>query len=698
MEQSGRTTVIIVLLGASAALLQVIALRAFMTVFSGNELDLGITLAVWLLAVGAGSAFASNAANPRSLGAVVLLTGLAAHPLLTLIPFIRTSIGLEPGEVVPLFTTVMATIVVLAPVCILIGMQFPLAVRSLDGKAARVYLLEAAGAFLGGVLFTFLLSGRIGTPALLTVVCMVVIVLGAILLGKKALALLIVVPLLIALGQTRLHHASPPEDMTRFSRTESRYGVIEVFQAHGQFNVYSSGKFQFSTPDAQTDELRAHLPLTLHPAPRNVLLIGGSMGVAREILKYPGVHVDLLELDPELVRVSFSLLAPGDSEALRDTRFTVITDDARRFIKSLKGPRYDIVILNLPEPTTAGLNRLYTVDFFGEARRALNDKGMIVVSLPASFGYTGRRIRTANGAIVSSLRAVFHTVALSTEEYGVLAASEGAIETSAGALRKRLRERAPLMDHFHQYVFDDAFDPIAVERHRARLATVAEQNTDIRPIAYHYNLLVWADMQRSGLLTWFVEQGAAVALAFLSLLAVAAFAAGKRNNGVAYSVFIAGFSSISFSVVTLLAYQSAFGQVYERVALLTALFMAGSAGGAWLARDAARPLRALRICEAAAVALLFAAPLFFRHEALFAAAMLLMGALNGAVFSAAVNFRKRGNTGRLYGLDLVGSFLGALLTSIILVPLFGIQNTLFFVVSLKIMSLSVLVAIGHEET
>jgi len=44
MEQTGRTTVIIVLPGSAAAFFQVIALREFMAVFSGNELDLGIAL------------------------------------------------------------------------------------------------------------------------------------------------------------------------------------------------------------------------------------------------------------------------------------------------------------------------------------------------------------------------------------------------------------------------------------------------------------------------------------------------------------------------------------------------------------------------------------------------------------------------------------------------------------------------------
>jgi spermidine synthase len=698
---TGRMSLIMVVLGANAMLLQVTALREFMALFSGNELDLGITLSFWLLAAGIGSAAAKNVRDPRALGFAVLATGLLSQPLLSAIPFIRPLLSLERGEIVPLGMTVIATALLLTPACVLIGMQFPLAVRTLAGNATRVFLLEASGAFLGGAAFTFLVAGRAGASLVLTAVSTVYIALGALLLRTRALASLLVVPLLVSAGFSRALPALIDEDATIISRTDSRYGTIEVLKTREQFNVFAAGKFQYSYPDPQTDEVKAHLPFTLHPDPRRVLIAGGSPGVAQEVLKYPGTSVDYIELDPALLRIALSLVAPGARGAPGDERLHVLTDDARRYIKGLQGPRYDLVVLNLPEPSTANLNRLYTVEFFREARRALNADGVIALTLPASFGYVGKRMQAANGSIAASLKAVFRNVVLSSVEYGVLAASDGPIETAPALLQRRVQEREVGMEYFHPYLLYDAFDPLKVEQHRARLAAVTELNTDARPIAYLYGLLVWADMQKSGIVQTLVDHGLAVVLAALAVLAAAGFAVRGRGQAVAYSVFLAGSASMAFSLVILLAYQSAYGYVYERVGLLVAAFMAGSAGGAYLVREAPRPLFILKICEAGGAGLLFLAPLFFRYEAMYPVLTALFGMAGGAVFAAAVKYAgtedAAGRAGWLYALDLAGSFLGALLTALFLVPLFGIINTLLGMVLLKMMSLTVLVSIGHEQ-
>jgi spermidine synthase len=699
--KTGSLSLIMVFLGANAMLLQVTSLREFMAVFSGNELDLGITLSFWLLAVGIGSAAAKNVRNPRALGLTVLSAGLLSQPLLSSIPFIRPLLTLERGEIVPLDVTVIATALVLTPACVLIGMQFPLAVRTFAGNATRVFLLEAGGAFLGGSAFTFLVAGHAGASSVLAAVSMVSIALGALLLRTRALALLLVVPLLVSAGFSRARSALMEGDAALISRTDSRYGTIEVLKTRGQFNIIAAGKFQFSYPDRQTDEVKAHLPFTLHPDPRRVLIAGGSPGVAQEILKYPGTSIDYIELDPELLRISLSLVVPTDGGTTFDGRLHVLTDDARRYIKGLRGPRYDLVLLNLPEPSTANLNRLYTVEFFREAQRALKADGVIALALPASFGYVGKRMQAANGSIAASLKAVFRNVVLSSEEYGVLAASDGPIETAPARLQRRVRERDVAMAYFHPYLLDDAFDPLKVEQHRARLAAVTEQNTDARPVAYLYELLVWADMQKSGIVQALADHGQAVVLAALGVLAAAGFAVRARRQAVAYSVFLAGASSMAFSLVVLLAYQGQYGYVYERAGLLTAAFMAGSAGGAYLVQEASRPFRVLKFCEASGAVLLLLAPLFLRYEAIYLLLIALFGMVGGAVFASAVKYagaeEAAGRAGWLYALDLAGSFLGALLTALFLVPLFGMTNTLLGMVLVKIMSLTVLVSVGHEQ-
>jgi len=74
--------------------------------------------------------------------------------------------------------------------------------------------------------------------------------------------------------------------------------------------------------------LRAHLPFSLHPRPRRVLLVGGAPGVARELLKYLMWRSDYVELDPELVRVALGLLTPRTAKRFRDPRLTILNVDA----------------------------------------------------------------------------------------------------------------------------------------------------------------------------------------------------------------------------------------------------------------------------------------------------------------------------------------------------------------------------------
>jgi len=698
MMKTRSMSFILIALGANAMILQITALREFMVVFSGNELDLGITLSLWLLMTGIGSAAARNVRNPRALGYTVLLTGLFAQPLLSLIPFLRPLFALETGETIPLADTIISTALLLTPACVPVGMQFPLAVRTLGGNAPRTFLLEAVGALAGGAAFTFLIAGHAGAAAVLTAVSIAYLLLGAALLTRPALVLLALLPLLVNLGVSEARRALQDEEVLFVSRTDSRYGAVEVFRTRDQLNVFAGGKFQYSYPDPQTDELRAHLPFTLHPRPRRVLVAGGSPGVSLEVLKYPDTVVDHIELDPGLVQVSRSLLGHGTA-GRRLPSF--LTDDARRYIQGLDGPHYDLMILNLPEPATANLNRLYTVEFFREARRALNPDGVLALTLPASFGYVGKRMQAANGAIYASLAAAFRHVALSSEEYSVLAASDSPLETRPGPLQQRLLERGVILKHFHPGILDDAFDPMKAGQYRSRLAVVRSLNTDSRPIAYLYDLLLWADMQQSGMLQYLVDHGDGLVLIVLVLLVAAGAVSALRGQAVAYTVFLAGFSSLSFCLVVLLAYQSAYGYVYERVGLLTAAFMAGSACGAYAARNAERRLLLLRACETAAVGLLLLAPLFFLNEALFLALTVLFGTAGGAVFVAAVRHAagpdQAGTAGRLYALDLAGSFLGALLTALVLVPLFGIRNTLLGVVLLKMLSLIVLGSARHEE-
>ena len=692
---------IVAVLGLTTLVLQMTALRELMTAFTGNELDLGITLAVWLLAVGTGSAAGRRIRSPAAFGMAVAVSGLLAQPLLSLVPALRPILSLEMGEAVPLGWTILATVAVLAPFCVPLGMQFPLAAAALGGRAASAYLLEAAGAFVGGMLSTFVLAGRVPAPAILAGIACIHVLLAAWLVKRTIPVLLLLVPLAVAYGFSQALQQVPGDGLELVSRTESRYGTIEVLGSHDQYNVYAAGKLQYAYPDQPAEEAGVHLPLALHPRPERVLLVGGSPARVREVLKHPVTAVDYVELDPAMVGVAETFLAPEDRAALRDRRVAVLTTDARRYVKSLPGPRYDVILLNLPEPSTANLNRCYTVEFFREAKAALRDGGVITLSLPASFGYVGRRMQLANGSVYRSLASVFSFTALSSEEYGVLAGSDRAIETGPAQLQDRYSKSGVEAAWFHPYLFDDAFAPLKTAAYRSRLEPVQAVNRDARPAAYLYNLLTWAEMQRSGVLAYLVDRSAAMIGFVLALAAASAVLLRRSGRAVRYTVATAGFSGMALSLVVLLAFQSAYGYVYERVGLLTAVFMAGSAAGAYLARDAAAPLRLLRTLEAGTVLLLLCAPWLFRNEPLFLLVAAAAGAAGGAVFASAAAFERsegrRGSAGTLYALDLAGSFSGALLVAVYLVPVLGIHRTLLIAVVLKVISLGMLATVRHEK-
>ena len=100
------------------------------------------------------------------------------------------------------------------------------------------------------------------------------------------------------------------------------------------------------------------------PDARKVLLVsGGISGTAREILKYHVSRVDYVELDPLILELGRKYLPDN----LADRRIRVINTDGRLFIKQT-GEKYDVAIMDVPAPSTAQLNRFYTVEFHGRSQ------------------------------------------------------------------------------------------------------------------------------------------------------------------------------------------------------------------------------------------------------------------------------------------------------------------------------------------
>ena len=125
------------------------------------------------------------------------------------------------------------------------------------------------------------------------------------------------------------------------------------------------------------NEMITHVPLTLHPNPRNVLIIGGGdCGAAREAVKYPEVErIDMVEIDEWVVKACLEHL-PEVSGRLSDPRVRFLFRDGVEFVKE-QTDAYDVVIIDSSDPIGPA-EQLFHSEFYRNVHRVLKDDGLMV--------------------------------------------------------------------------------------------------------------------------------------------------------------------------------------------------------------------------------------------------------------------------------------------------------------------------------
>jgi hypothetical protein len=153
--------------------------------------------------------------------------------------------------------------------------------------------------------------------------------------------------------------------------TEARAGSFRRLYIEG---VSNSGD---ATPSRRYMRLQALLPLLVHPGePRSVLVIGFGTGItAGALLAYPGLETRVVaELLPAVVRAS--PLFEGNFGAATDSRLDVRIGDGRHELLR-RAQRYDVITLEPPPPSAAGVVNLYSRDFYELCRERLAPAGLM---------------------------------------------------------------------------------------------------------------------------------------------------------------------------------------------------------------------------------------------------------------------------------------------------------------------------------
>lgn len=319
---------------------------------------------------------------------IALIGGCSAALLFALFPYVAS------------FRVLLYSIVFL--IGAFVGLEIPLLMRILRGRfsfgetVSNVLTFDYIGALAASLLFPLVLVPQIGLVRTgflfgLMNAAVAMLVLWLIpgrrqFLADKAAAVILALLLLAGLvGSDRLQRwaedAGYQENV--IYAASSPYQRIALTRGNGDLRLYLNGNLQFSS----RDEYRYHEAL-VHPAmgrvarPANVLILGGGDGLAaREVLRHPGVRqVTLVDLDPAITRLftDNGILSALNRAALSDPRVEVINADAFGWVRNASA-RYDVVIVDFPDPVDFGLGKLYTDSFYRSLARLLNPGAMVAV-------------------------------------------------------------------------------------------------------------------------------------------------------------------------------------------------------------------------------------------------------------------------------------------------------------------------------
>ena len=732
------------LIGFSAIIGQIVLMRELIVVFNGNEISLGIMLATWLFWTAAGislcSRFAAGGNNARrAVAALECLLGVSLLPTIWALRASRFFFQTVPGELVGPVPMLLTSLACLSLFCVVAGSLFVVAIRMYEQEcavtarvaASSAYLLEAAGSAFGGILASIVLLRFLESFQIATVVALLNLCVAAVLLfrmsGKQLGALtvaaaLFAIPLLIYVAPSldRSAQARLWRGFRLVGSRDSIYGNLAVIEAGNAEtgnirSIYDNGVILASAPDENAAEEVVHYALLEHPAPRHLLLIGGGVnGSIAQALKHPSVErIDYVELDPALIDMARQFFPVQSASIFSDPRVHLHYADGRSYLRTADDT-FDVIILNVPDPQTAQLNRFYTAEFFRSARDHLASGGLLALQLRSSEDYISPDLAEFLRCIHFTLRKVFpYVAAIPGETIHFFAATRPDVLTdNPQTLIARLQQRNLKTQYVREYFIPFRMMPDRMVQVHEQLRPLAstQVNRDFNPIAYYFDVVLWSTQFKLGYSHWF-RAGAPIAfstvidavLVILLFLAVLlAFVPDRERracSAAAYCVAATGFTLMALQIFLLLAFQSVYGYVYHQLTILVAMCMAGIAFGSWLGirriRSSHSPayssITTTQVLLAlSAPALIFVVSLLSKISGIattwlaaqfvFPALAAVCGMLGGYQFPIATEIYLHESSGgsrlgTLYAIDLLGGCVGALVLSSYLVPVFGFWKT-----------------------
>jgi len=312
----------------------------------------------------------------------------------------------------------LAGIIMIAPT-LLMGIAFPLVsrlytrnIKNVGTSIGKIYSANTTGCIFGSLLTGFLFVETLGTQKSIVLISLIALIVGTVILGSQFLTIpgsstskrvsLILLPLfwLAGLGFIliipgnflfRYYNIGEKEVNSKVKILSAYEGVECITTVHRYPDgnrVISTGSINVAGTDftlRTTQKLQAHIPMLLHPDPKEVLQVGFGSGETSYILTtYETARVDVVEISKGVLKTASKYFRDLNQGVIHNPKFRTIIMDGANYI-ALTKRKYDVIMNDSIWPFYSGNAGLYTREYFEACKKHLKKGGIMTSWLPVEL-------------------------------------------------------------------------------------------------------------------------------------------------------------------------------------------------------------------------------------------------------------------------------------------------------------------------
>ena len=394
-----------------------------------------IMLTTFLTGIGIGSVVAAILEkyklikdHPRAFGMIQSSIGLTG--LLTIFLFSQI-------DVIPLFDAIgdfkssvswgnqifteilLAGMIMIVPT-LLMGMTFPIVSRiftkdiKVVGKTiGSIYSINTIGSIFGSCLTGFLFVRIMGTQTNIIFISLIAITVGTaiVLFSRKGLdvskkprpfpilfvsvvwavviGVIVWMPKDILFNFYNIYEKHFSEDVRIIYAKEGIECITTVHEYPDGFRGISTSSINVAGTHythRTTQKLQAHIPMLVHPDPKEILQVGfGSGETSHIVTSYDINQLDLVEISREVINTSTKYFNDINKDVANHPKFNPIIMDGANYIR-LTRKTYDLILNDASWPGYTGCSALYSKDYFENARKLLKPGGIMTSWIPIEKG------------------------------------------------------------------------------------------------------------------------------------------------------------------------------------------------------------------------------------------------------------------------------------------------------------------------